>query len=76
MSELQNDQDVARNRKNPLRDDESKDLKVTASLRDQQLEKLAKKLEDLQIGQKVINVWNRANADRTEWLERQSLFLQ
>ena len=76
MSELNQDKDVVRKRKNPLKDDESQDLKVTASLRDQQLDDLARKLDDDNVGQKIVNMWFQANADRSEWLQRQEKYLQ
>jgi hypothetical protein len=76
MSELQNDQEIARKRRNPLKDDEQQEIKVVASLRDQQLEDLAKKLENDDVGQKVVDMWLSANADRAEWLTRQDKYLQ
>lgn len=79
MSDIQpiSDLDLVRDgRKNPLQDDESTGLKVTASLRDQQLEKLAQKLDDKNMGTRIVDTWYRANADRTEWLERQARFLE
>jgi hypothetical protein len=76
MSEFNNDKEILEQRRNPLKDDESKKLTVTASLRDQQLEKLAAKLEDLDVGHKVVNMWNSANADRSDWLNRQAKYLQ
>lgn len=76
MSELEKDKEVARQRKNPLEDNEQEGLKVVASLRDQQLEKLAKKLEKLDVGSKVVNLWTQANSDRQPWLDRQARYLQ
>lgn len=75
MSILQNEADVVKKRKNVLVDDPAKDLKVTASLRDQQLDKLTDKLNELQYGEKISMLWHTANADRSEWLTRQEAFL-
>lgn len=76
MSEFDKNEDVLEKRKNPLKDDPEQNVVVTASLRDQQLEKLAKKLEDLDVGYKVVNMWHTANADRAEWIQRQAKYLQ
>jgi hypothetical protein len=77
MAEAQKpDSAVIGKRKNVLKDDPETGLKVTASLRDQQLEKLATKLEDMNFGAKVVEDWNRASADRSEWLERQEEVLK
>lgn len=76
MSNLQNDKDILAKRKNVLKDDEEKGLKVVASLRDQQLEKLARKLEEKNIGRKIVEMWAKGNADRAEWLDRQASYLQ
>jgi hypothetical protein len=76
MSELQDDKKVARKRKNPLKDNEAEGLKVTASLRDQQLEDLAEQLEDDKVGMKVVSLWQQGDADRSEWLQRQEEYLQ
>lgn len=75
MEHLQTDQQTAQDRKNPLRDSEDGTVKVEASLRDKQIEELATKLEELGIGEKVYELWLRANADRAEWLERQDKYL-
>lgn len=75
MEKIKTDQETARERTNPIEDQESPGLEVTASLRDQQLEDLASKLEDMEMGEKVADLWHRANADRAEWLERQEKFL-
>jgi len=70
VSDIQNEAEVVGKRKNILKDDEGKGLQVTASLRDQQLEKLASKLEDMDIGEKVAKMWDTAAADQAERLER------
>jgi hypothetical protein len=75
VSDIQNDAAVVGKRKNILKDDENKGLQVTASLRDQQLEKLASKLEDMDIGEKVAKMWDTAAADQAERLARQSQYL-
>lgn len=76
MSIIQNESEVAIERKNPLQDDPENDLQVTASLRDQILDKLVAKLDEEDIGNKVSQMWYRANADRSNWLERQAQYLQ
>lgn len=76
MSELEKNQEVSVKRKNVLKDDEQAELKVTASLRDQQLKDLTDKLIDQNAGDKIVGMWHRANADRSEWLERQNRYLQ
>ncbi len=75
MSFIQNEADKVKNRAYTLQDDPSKNLKVTASLRDKQMEKLAKKLEDMDVGQKVVQMWRNGDADRSEWLQRQEQFM-
>lgn len=78
MSTLENDAEIVQSkpRKNILRDDPSTELQVTASLRDQQLSKLAKKLEEMNVSMKVVEMWNSANADRAEQLKRQDAYLE
>lgn len=46
-----------------------------ASLRDQVVTKLVDKLLADEIGAKVSNLWQRGNANRTSWLERQREYL-
>src|SRR5689334_19702484 len=75
MSELDRDKEVAEKRRNPLVDDPDNKVEVTASLRDRQLDTLTRKLEELGIGEKVVNLWNSASAERQEWLDRQAKFL-
>lgn len=72
MSTLNKEQDVARltKRSNPL----PKDVQV--SLRDQIPKKLAEKLDELEIGQKVVEMWNIHNSNRMEWLQRQQELLK
>lgn len=79
MAEIQPVEDrvtAQEGRSNKLTDDEAKNLKVTASLRDRQLDKLATYLDGKNYGQKVVDTWLRGNADRSLWLERQSRFLE
>lgn len=76
MSFIQNEAEVVtEGRALTLKDDEKSGLKVTASLRDQQMEKLAAKLDELDIGPKVVQIWRYGDADRSEWLQRQSEYL-
>lgn len=37
--------------------------------------KLARKLTDENFGEDVVNLWNKGNSDRSEWLQRQQDFL-
>lgn len=48
----------------------SKNEEISASLRDQIPKKLLKKLNDLEIGGKAVDLWNQADSNRVEWLER------
>jgi hypothetical protein len=75
VSDIQNPAEVVGKRKNILKDDPSQDIVVTASLRDQQLDKLVTKLEDLNMGEKISQMWHTGQMDRSEWLTRQSAFL-
>lgn len=74
--ELEKNQKTADNRRNPLKDNEEEGLKVTAPLRDQIIDKLVKKLNEDNVGMQVTKLWHQANADRSEWLERQDKYLQ
>lgn len=75
MSVYQEDTEVlSKGRKKTLKDTE--EIQVTASLRDQIPEKLAKKLEDKKIGQQVVEMWQSAQADRSEWIERQREYMK
>lgn len=67
MSELSKDKDALEKR-SPLKD-------VEVSLRDQIPEKLAQKLEDMNIGQRVVTIWELESMNRKEWLDRQEVFL-
>jgi len=69
LSIINRDRDrVEKSRQNKLED-------VEVSLRDQIPKKLKKKLEDLKMGKKVVEIWENGNSERTEWLERQALYL-
>jgi len=59
---------IEKGRKNTLKD-------AKASLRDQLVAKLAKKLRDDNVGQKISKLWLAGNANRTEWLDRQAEYL-
>ncbi len=64
MSNLNSDQDVLKNgRKKALKD-------VAAPLREQVVEKLANKLEDIETAQKVAEMWRIGNVRRADWLSR------
>lgn len=63
------DAEVAKKRKNKLDvDDKGQEIKVP--LQDQVPKKLANLLREKNIGQLVTDVWNKANANRAEWLDR------
>lgn len=68
-SQLNNDQKVLQEgRKKPLEN-------VTAPLRELSIQKLVSKLEDMDAGHRVVEIWNTANARRSNWLERQRWLL-
>jgi hypothetical protein len=69
MSLIQNNNEVLDKSRKPLDS-------VEAPLRDQIPNKLAAKLEEKGIGTKVKELWNKGNANRAEWLERQQTYLQ
>lgn len=69
MGEINNEQAIVYDRKNPLKD-------VDADIRDQIPLKLAEKLDEMNVGAKVVQIWNIGNANRTMWLERQQVYLQ
>ncbi len=69
MAEINKDKQViADGRRAPLKD-------VDASLRDQVVDKLFTKLEEMQIGPKVVSLWNKGSYNRQRWLERQKAYL-
>lgn len=69
MSTLNKDQDVLNEgRKKPLKG-------VDASLRDQIAQKLYGKVVEMNVGQKVAEMWSKHSANRTTWLERQKVYL-
>jgi hypothetical protein len=75
MSEIQDDKKVLKGkRKNPLKDTD--EVKVTAPLRDQIVEKLLTKLEEDNTGEVITRMWTAADADRVEFMTRQAAFLQ
>lgn len=49
---------------------------VQVPLRDQIPQKLKRKLDELKIGDKIVDVWHKGNAQRAEWLGRQETYLQ
>lgn len=68
-SEINKDKEVLSRRQNKLKD-------VDAPLKDQIPAKLKKKLEKLNVAQKVETLWRTGNANRNEWLLKQQEFLQ
>lgn len=69
MSMFNDDKKVLQDgRKAPLKN-------VKASLRDQVVRKLVAKLEEDEFGQKVSKMWDAGNANRSEWLQRQSEYM-
>lgn len=49
----------------------AKNPEVAVRLRDQIPKKLLAQINELDIGPKAVELWNRANSNRSEWLERQ-----
>lgn len=72
VSEINDDKKALESRKALENTDE---LQIEASLRDQIPEKLAKALNKLKIGKKVVSIWDTGNANRTQWLARQEEYL-
>ena len=73
---MSKDQELIRDgRKNKLEDNEQEGLKVTASLREQIVDKLVQKLEDDEAAIKIVGLWERGNNDRSEWLQRQQEYI-
>jgi hypothetical protein len=69
MSELNRDKDVIeKGRKNSLKN-------VDAPLRDQIPSKLLSKLNEMNVGEKISSMWSLGNANRSEWMQRQQLYL-
>lgn len=70
MSDIVKDQKVVTDgRRNPLKD-------VDAPLRDQIVEKLYRKLDEMSIGLRVRDMWHAGNANRATWLKRQAEYLR
>src|SRR5688500_14423452 len=70
MSVIQADKDVLSKKRQALPED------VKAPLRDQIPKKLAKRLKEKNVGAMVQKIWNNGNADRSEWLQKQKVYLQ
>ena len=69
MSDIQNDAEIVRER-------DGKEYEgIDAPLRDQIPTKLLARAEELGLGSKVEQLWHRANADRSNWLQRQQTYL-
>lgn len=69
MAILNQDKEILETgRKNKLKD-------ADAPLRDQISRKLFDKLEELEIGQKVDELWRKGTSNRTEWATRQQAYL-
>lgn len=70
MSTLNKDQEVveSKKRRDPLKD-------VAVALRDQIPEKLAQKLEEMGVGERVVSIWEMESTNRQEWISRQEVFL-
>ena len=70
MSVINKDQEVANEgRRQPLPES------AEAPLRDQIVDKLYRKVTELEVGQKVDELWRMGNADRADSLERQKAYL-
>ena len=75
MDNLQNDKEILRKgRKNKLVDRD--DVQVTVDKQQQIPKALAKKLRDDKVGENLNKIWNKAKANRQEWLSRQMLYQQ
>lgn len=71
MQDSRNDQDVVNEgRKNPLPEE------VQVPLRERSLQKLVKKLEDLEEGKKTVEIWNAENSNRQQHLDKQIALLK
>lgn len=69
MSEINSDKKVINEgRRAPLKD-------VDVPLRDQVVQKLYNTLDELEIGQKVVTLWQKGSYNRQRWLERQKAYL-
>lgn len=62
-------------RNQPLKDSPEQDLEVQVSKRDQVPQKLKAQLEKIEMGTKIVRLWETGNSDRTEWLQRQQMYL-
>jgi len=51
------------------------DPQIVASLRDQIPKKLLKALKDADIGNIISGIWNKGNAEKQEWLDKQKVFM-
>lgn len=76
MSDFQDDQKIQKGPRESLKDNKAEGLKVVAPLRDQISQDLMTRLKKKGIGQKVREVWQKGNSDRSEWLERQREYLE
>jgi hypothetical protein len=72
---INDDHKVARQRRNPLKDDPDQNLQVTVNKREQLLSSLDKRVKDQELHDKAVKLWETGNADRTKWLQRQELYL-
>jgi hypothetical protein len=68
MSGIQNDNEVLEGKRKGLVD-------IEAPLRDQIDQKLLAKLKDDKFAEKVVEIWNRANGERSERLQRRQTYL-
>jgi len=73
---INNDQKIAKKRRNKLKDQPEENVKVEVPLRDQISKKLMDKVNELGLGLKLTQVWSVGNADRANWLRRQQQVLQ
>ncbi len=69
MSEFQDDKAILEKKDNRL-------TNVDAPLRDQIPAKLMKRLEDMNVGHKVDQLWRLGDGDRSNWLQRQQKFFK
>lgn len=73
MSDLQDDRKILEEGRTINLEKEAED--VVVPMREQLQLKLIAKLEEKDIGRKVVDMWTRGNADRSEWIARQEEYV-
>ncbi|MHA1834078.1 MAG: portal protein [Candidatus Baldrarchaeia archaeon] len=70
MSTIQDDKKVLEEKNKPALPDEA-----VADLYDQIPANLATTLNEMNVGQKIAEIWHKGNAEKSEWMERQEMYL-